>query len=467
MIRRMLVFGATGDLFGRYLAPALAGLIEAGQLPDGFAVTGAARKDLDPDAFRDSVAEDLARYAPEVSEEARTKLVEGLDYAPTDVTDAGDVARAARTLGEEPILAYLALPPGLFPDTVRSLAGAGLAEGSRLVLEKPFGQDLQSARELNALLHESFPESAVFRADHFLGEQTVQNVLGLRFANRVFEPVWNREHVERVEIVWDETLALEGRAGYYDSAGALKDMVQSHLLQLLALVAMEPPATLGEQDFRDRKVEVFRNVKAPSGPEAEKKTVRARYTAGEVEGSEVPAYVEEEGVEPDRSTETFAEVTLEVENPRWSGVPFTLRSGKALGRDRREISVHFRPAERLAFGRNTEDPEPNVLRLGMDPDTMSLDINVNGPGDLFTLERVGLDAELAPQRPSEYGRLLLAALGGGSMLSIRGDEAEECWRIVEPVLRAWREDAVPLLEYPAGSEGPVGKDPQQKRGDRT
>jgi glucose-6-phosphate 1-dehydrogenase len=266
-------------------------------------------------------------------------------------------------------------------------------------------------------------------------------------------PIWTRNFVERVEIVWDETLALEGRAGFYDSTGALKDMIQSHLLQLLALTAMDPPNALNERDFRNRKVGVFRAVKGLSSGDAKRQTVRARYTAGEVEGRPVPAYADEEGIDPRRGTETFAQVALEIDNWRWAGVPFVLRSGKALGRDRREISVHFRPVPHLTFGQDS-DPAQNVLRLGMSPDTMSLGININGPGDPFDLERVRLDTELAPQRPSEYGRLLLAVLSGNAMLSIRSDEAEECWRIVEPILDAWEAGAVPLLEYPAGSDGP-------------
>jgi glucose-6-phosphate 1-dehydrogenase len=428
MIRRMVVFGATGDLVGRYLMRALAQLLEAGWLPEGFFVTGAATHEMDTATFRDLISERLSLHAPMVSEEARSDLVERLEYVPTDVTEAEAVARAVGTAGGEPLVAYLALPPGLFLTAVESLAEAGLPEGSKLVIEKPFGQDLASARKLNGLLHETFPESAIFRADHFLGEQTVQNILGLRFANSVFEPIWSRNNVERVEIIWDETLALEGRAGFYDSTGALKDMIQSHLLQLLALTAMDPPIALNERDLRNRKVDVFRAVKDLS-------------------------LGDEEGIDPERGTETFAQVALEVDNWRWAGVPFVLRSGKALGRDRREISVHFRPVPHLTFGQDS-DPEPNVLRLGMSPDTMSLGININGPGDPFDLEPVRLDAELTPQRPSEYGRVLLAVLSGNAMLSIRADEAEECWRIVEPILDAWEAGAVPLLEYPAGSDGP-------------
>ena len=453
MIRRMLVFGASGDLTFRYLLPALTRLREAGRLPEGFTISALARNDWETQSYRARAKERLARHAPDASEEARSDLVEALQYHRADVTDPKGVRAALGEDRGEPIVASLALPPAVFAAAIEALKTAGLAEGSRVVVEKPFGEGLESARKLNRLLHEAFPEEAVFRADHFLGLQTVQNVLGLRFANRVFEPLWNHDHVERVEIVWDETLALEGRAVYYDTAGAAKDMIQNHLLQLLCLVGMEPPITLDERDLRDRKVDLLRAVRRLSPAEAERFSVRARYAAGRIGDTEVPAYAEEEGIDPERETETFAEITLFVDNWRWSGVPFVLRTGKALARDRAQISVHFKPVPHPAFGQKTL-PEPNVLRLGLDPDRISLGVEINGPGDPFDLEHVELGAELAPQEMPAYGRLLLGVLEGDPTLSIRADEAEESWRIVEPVLEAWNEGRVPLLEYPAGSEGP-------------
>ena len=452
MIRRMAIFGATGDLTPRYLLPAVARLHEAGMLPEGFEISCLARDDWDTGAFRGFVEARLAEHAADVAAPARSELVEMLEYHWADATDRERVAEVLGASGE-PVVVYLALPPAVFASVIETLSDIGLPEGSRIVVEKPFGEDLESARELNRLLHEAFPEEAVFRADHFLGLQTVQNVLGLRFANRVFEPLWNHDHVERVEIVWDETLALEGRASYYDTAGALKDMIQNHLLQLLCLVAMEPPLTLHERDFRDRKADVLRAVRRLSPEEAERRSVRAHYTAGRIGDREIPAYVEEEGIDPERETETFAQVILAVDNWRWSGVPFVLRTGKALSRDRAELAVHFKPVPHLAFGQRTE-PHPNVLRLRLDPDRIHLTVNVNGLGDPFDLERIELGAELVPQDPPAYGRLLLGVLEGDPTLSIRADEAEESWRIVEPILEAWREGKVPLLEYPAGSDGP-------------
>jgi glucose-6-phosphate 1-dehydrogenase len=452
MIRHMLIFGANGDLSLRYLLPALARLGEVGKLPKGFEISAIGRAERDDGAFRAFVAESLDDYATDVSTGARRELVEKIRYHRADAADPEGLGAVLGDSGE-PVVAYLALPPAVFAPTIEGLRAVGLPVGSRIVVEKPFGEDLASARKLNRLLGEAFPEEDVFRIDHFLGLQTVQNLLGLRFANRVFEPLWNREHVERVEIVWEETLALEGRAGYYDGAGALKDMIQNHLLQLLCLVGMEPPVTLGERDLRDRKVGVLRAVRHLSPEEVERATVRARYSAGRIGEREIPAYAEEEGVSAERETETFAEVTLAIDNWRWSGVPFVLRTGKALARDRAEIAVHFRQVPHLAFGQRAE-PVPNVLRFLMDSDRILLRTNLNGPGDIFDFEQADLGADLAPPDLPAYGRLLVGILEGDPTLSIRADEAEESWRIVEPILEGWRKDTVPLLEYPAGSQGP-------------
>jgi glucose-6-phosphate 1-dehydrogenase len=282
---------------------------------------------------------------------------------------------------------------------------------------------------------------------------TVQNVLGTRLANRVLEPIWNSAHIDEVEIVWDESLALEGRAGYYDGVGALKDMVQNHLLQLLCVVAMEPPISLGERDLRDRKVDVLRSVRPFEEEDVATRTRRARYRAGRVGDRDIPAYIEEEGVTPEHRTETFAEVVLELDSWRWSGTSFRLRTGKALGQDRMEIVVRFRPVPHHPF----EPPQrsvPNRLRFGLEPEGLILELTGTGPRGASSLVPLTLSAGMEPPELPAYGRILLDVLRGNSALSIRADEAEEAWRVLTPVLEGWSRDLAPLEEYDAGSDGP-------------
>jgi glucose-6-phosphate 1-dehydrogenase len=329
---------------------------------------------------------------------------------------------------------------------VSAFGRAGLPAGSRIVLEKPFGEDLESAVALNRLLAETLGpagEQAVFRVDHVLGMATVQNLLTLRLANRFLDAVWNSDHVEQVEILWEETLALEGRAGYYDRAGALKDVVQNHMLQLLALMAIEPPSGLETHDLHDRKLEALRSVHPLTPADVPKRTRRARYAAGRLAtGVDVPAYAEEDGVEPERETETFAEVALGLESARWAGTRFVLRAGKALSRRRKMAIVRFRPA----------GAEVSELRIGIDgPEDLSLHLTGGAPE---SRTRLRLNATPPGLDLPAYGSVLLDVLNGGNTLSIGGDEAEEAWRIVTPVLAGWAENTVPLEEYPAGSAGP-------------
>jgi glucose-6-phosphate 1-dehydrogenase len=437
--QRLLLFGGTGDLAARSLYPALAALAEDGRLPDPFHVLATGSRPQTADEFRDRVRESLEEHADDAGPVVRQRILDAVRYQQADIGRPGDIAAlVAAVPGEGPLLAYLAVPPGIFDEAIRGLHAAGLPDGSRLVIEKPFGEGLESARALNALIHERFAEHQVFRVDHFLAKQTVHNVLGLRFANRLFEPVWSNQHIDRVEITFDETLALEGRAGYYDGTGALVDMLQNHLLQLLCLVAMDPPSSLEGDDLRDRKVSVLRSVRA-----APEESVRARY-----EG-----YVHEEGVDPALATETFASVTLYVDSWRWAGVPFVLRSGKALAADRREIAVHFKPVPHLAFGERTA-PDPNVIVLQLGPDRLSIGLSMNGDGELFDVAPVELDTELRPPDLPAYANVLVHAFEGNPTFSIRDDEAEEAWRVIEPIREAWQEDRVPMQEYAAGSTGP-------------
>jgi glucose-6-phosphate 1-dehydrogenase len=451
MISRLAIFGATGDLTARYLLPGLAALRAAGHLSDGFSLAGAGREGWDSGEFQRWAAAQLDRHAGDLPAPVRQAIVSTSRYHQADVTDPASVA--AVVAGDGPVAAYLALPPAVFPAAVSALHDAGLPPDSRIVLEKPFGEDLHSAIELNRLLAGTVPEQAVFRVDHFLAMTTVQNVLGTRLANRVLEPIWNAAHIAEIDITWEESLALEGRAGYYDGAGALKDMLQNHLLQILCLVAMEPPVSLGERDLRDRKMDVLRSVRPLTDADVIGRTRRARYTAGRIGDRQVPAYAGEEGVDPARHTETFAEVELELDNWRWPGTIFRLRTGKALRRDRKEVAVRFRPVPHLPFS-HTGEELPNVLRFGLEPETLSLELTGIGAhaGDLAPLT---LTARLDPPGLPAYGRLLLDVLNGNAALSIRDDEAEQSWRVLTPVLSAWSKDLVPLEEYPAGSDGPA------------
>jgi glucose-6-phosphate 1-dehydrogenase len=293
----------------------------------------------------------------------------------------------------------------------------------------------------------------VFRVDHALALTTVQNLLGVRLANRVLEPLWNSTHIEQISILWDETLAMEGRVSYYDKAGALKDVLQNHLLQILCLMAMEPPLTMGEKDLRDHKLDVLRSVRPLTAQDVATRTRRARYTAGKLaDGRAVPSYVDEEGVDPARCTETFAEVVLELDSWRWSGTRFLLRTGKALSAVQKEAVVRFRPVPHLPFGEEAGAPAPNELHIGLDgPYDLTLHLTGTATGRPLHLSPLSMKAVLpSPDLPA-YGRVLMDVLNGDSTLSIRGDEAEEAWRVLTPVLQGWAEGLIPLENYPAGS----------------
>ena len=459
MIKRLVLFGASGDLARRFLLPALASLRAVGRLPEDFRLVGAARESWDDEAFRSHAAAALRQHAAAVPATAREAILRALSYRRVDLADEASVARAVEQPGAEPVAAYLALPPGLFPGTVSRLAAAKLPKNSRIAIEKPFGEDLASAVSLNELLLSLFGEATertVFRVDHVLGMATAHNLLGLRLADRILGAVWNSAHIEQVEVLWEEDLALEGRAAYYDTAGALKDVVQNHMLQVLCLLAMEPPARHGERPLHDRKVEVLRSLRPPRLGAPASWTRRARYGAGRIGDRTLPAYVEEEGVDPRRETETFAEVLFELDMERWAGTRFLLRAGKALGRRRKEAVVRFRPNERLAAAGATPDGARNEVRIGIEgPEELALSLVGSEAGTTPRPAPVTLSGPPPPSELPPYGRVLLDFLEDGSMLSVRGDVAEDAWRVVAPVLDAWAQGEVPLEEYPAGSSGPA------------
>jgi len=452
-ISTLLVLGASGDLAARLLLPAVGQLLDSTEGPEGLTLIGAGSEQWDQKTWRDRVQ---TSFAAGKAVGSRTEEVLGRTrYLSADVTKAADLRQLLAACAGPPAI-YFALPPAVTAKACAALADLELPTGSVLVMEKPFGVDQPSAQALNAVVGRLVPESQIHRVDHFLGKSTVLNLLGLRFANRLFEPLWNADHIERVDIIFDEPLALENRARYYDGAGALVDMIQSHLLQVLALVVMDPPATLDAEDVRDRKAEALRACKL-WGDDPVSAGRRARYSAGTIDGRELPGYADESGVDPSRQTETLAELKLQVDNWRWAGVPFLLRSGKALGDRRKEIVVTFKGVPRRIPGLSGHE-FPTRLRLSLGPDRLALDVNINGPADPFEIDRVELSAEFAPGRLSAYGEVLAAVFRSDPLLSVRADTAEQCWRIVDPVLAAWQQDRVPLEEYPAGSAGPAGWD---------
>ena len=446
----LLILGASGDLVGRLLLPGLGRLLRdgAGRM---LSIVGSGMDDWTDERWRQRVRDAFATVDAAAGQAGAAAL--DTRYLQADVTRDEDLRRLlAACQGQVTI--FFALPPAVTARACQALTRIELPKGTRLALEKPFGTDAARAEQLNELLLRLVPEEQIHRIDHFLGKSTVLNILGLRFANRVFEPVLNAEHVESVDIVFDERLALECRAGYYDGAGALVDMVQSHLLQVLALLAMDAPPSVDARELRDRKAQVLRATRLWDD-DARKCTRRARYAAGEIDGRSLSAYADEAGVDPARGTETLAEVVLAVDTWRWAGVPFRLRSGKAMSATRKEAVITFKPPSRVPDGL-TGYERPDRLRIGFGPDRLAIDVNINGPGDPYEIDPVTLDVDFGPGELPAYGEVLRGVLDDDPTLSVRGDTAEQCWRIVEPVLTAWRKNAVPLLEYPAGSVGPEG-----------
>ena len=446
--RTLVILGASGDLTARLLLPGLGQLIS--KRPDlDLELVGVGSIPMTPAQWRKRVTESFKAGGADAA--AVKSVIAASTYRVADATSADDLAAILADCTGTPAL-YFALPPAVTEMVVETLATMKLPAGVVLALEKPFGTDLRSAQALNRLLATFVPERQVHRVDHFLGKSTVLNILGLRFANRLFEESWNASNIARIEINYDEQLGLEARAGYYDHAGALVDMIQSHLLQVLAVVAMEPPSTLDSDDLRGAMAQALRATRIWKN-NAKTASRRARYTEGTVGGVKLGSYVKQPGVDPARSTETLAEMVFAVDNWRWAGVPFVLRSGKALSDDRKDIVITFREVPHLPTGMIGHG-EPSQLRISLDPHRMELDMNINGEGDPFTLDSVTLSATFADSDLPAYGEVLEGILTGDATLSVRGDVAEECWRIVTPVLSAWAKNTVSIESYSAGSAGP-------------
>lgn len=463
MINTLLLFGATGDLASRLLFPALASLHSAGQLPEGFRLVGTGRQEWDNHRFRQHMANTLERHAPNLAHEHRDALIAASSYASADATDPEEIRKLVSLASGEngsAIAVYLALPQGLFSSTISAIRTAGLPPDSRIVVEKPFGEDIEGAQKLNQLLDEVSDTSA-YRVDHVLGMAPLQNLIGLRFANPWVDAIWNGNFIVQVDILWEETLALEGRATFYDKAGALKDVLQNHMIQVLCYAAMDRPASVQANDVQDRKVELLNAVRPFTGEDAVTHTQRGRYTAGTqrnedgTPGQHIPDYVDEEGVDPKRDTETFAEIVLRIDNDRWQGTKFVVRTGKALRERRKEIVLHFRQNAQAPTIFGQKESMPTSWRIGIDgPMDMTLTANGTPRATLedvlpFELNSPSLGSDLPP-----YAWVLADILSGESARSVRGDEAEAAWRIVTPVLEGWSAGRVPMLDYQAGSPGP-------------
>jgi glucose-6-phosphate 1-dehydrogenase len=466
----LVVFGASGDLTHKKIMPALYSLAFRRLLPERFAIIGVARTDGDDDSFRKDMQDAVQRHARDpFRQDVWDELAPKLHWVTTDFADAGgedklhdlvDKLDKDEELGGNRVF-YLAVPPPAFPTIVDALGRRKEDRGwTRLVVEKPFGHDLASAKELTAKLREYFREEEIFRIDHYLGKETVQNMLALRFANGIFEPIWNRQFVDHVQITVAESIGIEGRAGYYEHAGAIRDIFQNHLLQLLALTAMEPPIDFTSDNVHNEKVKVLRALHTPGA----KSVVRGQYGRGFVEGEEVAAYREEEGVAPDSMTETYVAAKLFVDNWRWADTPFYVRMGKRLARRETTIAIQFKRAPHPPFEETaTEGLRPNVLLVHVQPDEgVSLAIGAKVPGQGMTIQTVHMDflygGTFRTGMPEAYERLILDTMLGDQTLFTRTDEVEEQWMLVDAIVAGWERDKPAFPNYPAGSWGPPGAD---------
>jgi glucose-6-phosphate 1-dehydrogenase len=471
-----VIFGASGDLTSRKLIPAIENLALRRLLPVGFSVVGVARTEMTDDDFRERMRELVEKGGgggPEVTH-VWDSFVGGFRYVAGDYGDHATFERLKQVLQEldrergtaENRLYYLATPPTTFPTVIEGLAAAGLNKPTsddafvRIVIEKPYGHDAASAIELDGIVHSAFDESQVYRIDHYLGKETVQNVLALRFANATFEPVWNRRYVNHLQITVAEALGVEHRGSFYEQAGALRDIVQNHVMQVLSMTLMEPPASFDAGGIRDEKVKALRAVEILTPEKVARQVVRGQYQRGWVGGEEVPGYREEEGVDPHSTTETYVAMKLKVDNWRWAGVPVYVRTGKRLPKRVTEVALQFHGVPHLPFSAHlAKDLEPDALVLRIQPDEgITLRFGAKVPGQAFHVRSVSMDffygAAFLEETPEAYERLLLDALVGDATLFIRSDEVHQAWRIVDPLLQAFANDDVPLARYDAGSWGP-------------
>jgi len=470
----IVIFGGSGDLAQRKLLPALYNLALQRLLPAAFAVVGAARQPMTDDRFRAELRDAVARHSrtKPLNEEVWKSFAEHIHFVATPNDAAYDDLRRRlddvdRELGTHANrLFYLATPPPAYAPIIQAIGAHGLrgeTGWARVVVEKPFGRDLATAMKLTEIVHSVFREDEVFRIDHYLGKETVQNILVLRFANGIFEPVWNRQYVDHVQITVAESLGVEERAGYYEQAGAMRDIVQNHLLQLLALVAMEPPAAFDDRAVRDEKVKVLRALRPIRREEMAERAVRGQYDAGFIEGTRVVGYRQEPDVARTSSTETFVALKCFVDNWRWEGTPFYVRTGKRLPKRSTEIAIQFRIAPHRVFSREASAGlEPNALVLRIQPDEgISLKFGAKVPVQGIRIRSVNMDfvygASFMVDAPDAYETLILDALRGDATLFTRRDEVEQQWTFVDPIIDTWSNAGAPP-RYEAGSWGPAEAD---------
>ena len=474
----LVIFGATGDLARRKLLPALYNLAHEGALPERFNLVGVSRREKPHEDYRAECEEAIRRFSRRPpDEDVLGTLLRNVKYVPGVFGDEDVYSRIESTLrgfdehAGTPLsrLFYLSTAPSFFPVIVEALGRRGLADEQdaaavRCIIEKPFGTSLAQASDLNRRMLAVFEESQVFRIDHYLGKETVQNMMAFRFANGMFEPLWNRNYIDSIQITAAEDIGIGGRAGYYDRSGALRDLIQNHMLQLLCHVAMEPPGSFTADEVRNEKVKVLHAIRAPSARQVRSIAVRGQYSAGHAEGIDVPGYLQEEGVREDSHTETYAALRLEVDNWRWAGVPFYLRAGKRLARKVTEIAVTLKPVPHLAFSQEGSlGVRPNQLVLTVQPNEgVSLQLGAKIPGSRMIIRPVNMEflygTSFLSQSPEAYERLILDAMRGDATLFTRNDEVEAQWRICDPIVKYWEArppgDPGPLPQYEAGSQGP-------------
>ncbi|HEX4083684.1 MAG TPA: glucose-6-phosphate dehydrogenase [Chthoniobacteraceae bacterium] len=484
----VVIFGATGDLTHRKLIPALYNLAEDGDLPSALTVVGFARRDKTDEQFRGELEEAARKFSRQnVQDELWKSFASRIFYHRSEFGDADGYKRLAKRLEEIDAqygtrgnrLFYLSVAPSEFEGILNHLKQFGLNKSAaggwtRVIVEKPFGYDLATAHELNSVVNATFSESDTFRIDHFLGKETAQNIMVLRFANAIFEPLWNHRYIDHVQITASEPLGVEGRGPYYDGSGALRDMVQNHLLQLLCLTAMEPPTDLSADSVRDEKVKVLRSLRPLRGEDVEKNVVRGQYSAGAINGKNVVAYREEDRVNPQSMTESFVALKVNVDNWRWAEIPFYIRVGKRLPKGGTEIAVQFRSAPSVLFNKGANELGANVLVIRIQPDEgISLRMQAKIPGNALRIEPVKMDfhygTSFGKASPEAYERLLLDAMSGDATLFARRDEVEQAWKFIDDIEHAWHQSATPppLAPYPAGSWGPREADELIERGGRS